>query len=119
ERPLALMRAELAMIGVIDRDQRVDAGFLRSLQLQALQLALVLRQRYHAGALQPNRGLVEVDDLDAGHRLQQLEHGFADAGDAGMAMQRDGHANPIAEMRTQFAEPATQEAEEWCHLERL
>jgi len=36
ERPVALMRAQFAMVHVIDRDQRIDAGRLRRLQFAKL-----------------------------------------------------------------------------------
>jgi GGDEF domain-containing protein len=43
KRPVALMGAQLAMIHVIDGDQRVDAGIARRLEFLELKLFLVLR----------------------------------------------------------------------------
>ena len=43
ERPIAFMRAQLAMVGVVDRDQSVDACLCGQLQLFQLQLLLVTR----------------------------------------------------------------------------
>ena len=40
ERPVALVRAQLAMIGMIDRDESVDACVARGLKFIELQLAL-------------------------------------------------------------------------------
>ena len=40
ERPVALVRAQLAMVGMVDRDQRVDAGVARGFELLAMQLRL-------------------------------------------------------------------------------
>ena len=51
ERPVALMGAQLAVIAVIDRHQRVNAGVACGLELGQLQLALVGRQRAETDAL--------------------------------------------------------------------
>jgi len=51
-----------------------------------LQRAAVLRQDAQIVGLQPDRGLVQVDDFDAGHRAQNLFRSFGDAMNAGMAM---------------------------------
>jgi hypothetical protein len=40
KRPVALVRAQFAMVGMIDGDQRIDAGIRRGLKLAPLQLAL-------------------------------------------------------------------------------
>ena len=89
ERPVALMRAQFAVVGMIDRDQRVDAGRLRRFQFGQMQPAFVLRQRVEEVAHQPDRRLVEIDDLDARHHAQQLGAGLDHALDAGMLVQRD------------------------------
>ncbi len=41
ERPVALVRAQRAMVGVVDRDQRIDISVPRRFQLPQLQLAAV------------------------------------------------------------------------------
>ena len=41
ERPVALVRAEFALIGMIDRRQRIDAGITGGFELLELKLALV------------------------------------------------------------------------------
>ena len=43
ERVVAFMRAQLAMVGVIDRDQRIDAGALGGIEL------VLLHSRRYAG----------------------------------------------------------------------
>ena len=45
ERIVALVRAQLAMVGMVDRDQRVDAGALGGVELVFLQLATIGRKR--------------------------------------------------------------------------
>ncbi len=57
ERIVALVRAQLAMVGVIDRDQRVDAGLLGGVELVSLQLAPIGRQRAEIVAHHADRGL--------------------------------------------------------------
>src|SRR5262245_13579397 len=70
ERPVALVRAQFAMIGVIHRDQRIDLGGACGLELLQLQLGLELRQARKVDALQTDAWHVELDDLDARHRPQ-------------------------------------------------
>ena len=45
EWPVALVRAQFAMIGMIDRDQCIDTCIARRLKLHKLQFALVLWKR--------------------------------------------------------------------------
>ena len=68
ERPIALVRAQFAMIGMIDRDQRIDAGCFGRQKLLLLQGAAVLRQCAQVVSLQPDRRLPQVDDFDAGQK---------------------------------------------------
>ena len=91
ERPVALMGAELAMVGMIDRDQRIDAGVPRRLELLQLELALVVRQGPQRIAHQPDGRQPEVHHLDAGHGGEQPERRLDHAGNAGMAVQGDAH----------------------------
>ena len=97
ERLFAFVGAELAMIAVIDRDQRIDTRRARGVELGALQFALVGGQHAEIDALQPDGRLLEVDKLDAGHGVQKLEGGLDDAGNAGMPVQRDAHPDTLVQ----------------------
>src|SRR5258708_40067518 len=66
ERPVAFVRAQLAMIGMIDRNQGIDAGVARRLELVKLQLALERGQYADIDALQADRRLLEVDGFNTG-----------------------------------------------------
>ena len=63
------MGAQLAVIRVIDRDDRINAGVARGLKLGKLQLALVGRQRTKTDALQACGRYSEIDQLHARHRI--------------------------------------------------
>ena len=65
ERPVALVGAQFAVIGVIDRHQRVDAGVARRLEFRQLQLPLVGRQRAETDALQSDSRYLEIDQFHA------------------------------------------------------
>ena len=104
---------------MIDRDQRIDAGGFGRRKLRLLQLAAIFRQHAQIVALQPDRRLLQVDDLDAGHGAQNILGGFDDAMNAGMAMQRDPHRHAFAQQRPQPVEFLAQEQRERRHLERL
>ena len=119
ERPVALVRAQFAVVGMIDRDQRIDAGRARGLELLELQLGLELRQGGEVDALQADRRHVELDDLDAGHREQQLLGRLHHAGDARMAVQRHRHLDAVLQERPELVELAMQERHERRHVERL
>ena len=95
ERPVALMGAQFAVIHMIDRDQRIDAGVAGRLELPELQLALVVGQGPQRVAHQPDRGQAEVDEFDARDRVEQAEGGFHHARDAGMAMESDPHLHGL------------------------
>ena len=59
KRPVAFMRAQFAMIGVIDRDQSVDAGRLRRLELSPKEFALLEFLMRHAGQPVTRTAIVE------------------------------------------------------------
>ena len=101
------------MIGMIDRDQRIDTCIARRLQLPELQFALEFRQRADIHALQTDRRLVQVDELDAGNGLQDFGGSFDDAGHAGMLVQRDPHLNPALKVRLQLRQPLAEKTHEW------
>src|SRR5450631_2558663 len=117
ERPVALMRAQFAMLGVIDRNQRIDASVAR-LELAQLQLALERRKDAEAEALQSDRRLLQVDELKAGDCPQDFSGGFHRAGYAGMLVQRYPHFDPSLQVRYQLSQPAVEEPHERRHLER-
>ena len=106
ERPVALMRAEFAMFGMIDRDERVDAGVARGLKFVELQLALEVGQHAEVDALQADRRLFQIDELDAGNCAAGFRPRLHDAGDAGMPVQGDPHRHGLVQMRRQSVEPA-------------
>src|SRR5262245_63981841 len=58
ERPVALVRAQLAMIGMIDRDEGVDARVARGMKLVELQLAFEGGKHAEVDALQADRRLL-------------------------------------------------------------
>ena len=91
ERPVALVRTQLAMIGMIYRDQCINACIARRLKFQKLQFALELWEYADINALQPHRRLVQIDKFDTGDHLQDFSGGFHDASHAGMFVQRDPH----------------------------
>ena len=93
------MRAQFAMIRVINRDQRIDAGGRRGLQFLFLQLPAIGRQHPDAVGLQPDCRLVQIDNLDAGHGAQYVLRRLDDAGDPGMTMQRNPHRHALAQKR--------------------
>ncbi len=119
ERVVALVRAELAVVGVIERDQRVDAGGFRGIELVLLQLAAIGGERTEIVAHHADGGLVQVDQLDARHRLQNVLGCLDRALDAGVAVQGDAHRHLRAQMRLQPIEMLAQEQHEGRHLERL
>src|SRR6266851_7259096 len=106
------------MFGVIDRNQRIDARIACRLKLAQLQLALELRKDAETEALQANRRLLQVDELDAGDCLQDFSGGFHRAGYAGMLVQRYAHFDPSLQVRLQLGKPAVEEPHERRHLER-
>ena len=106
------------MIGMIDADQRVDAGISRRLKLVPLQLALERGQDAEIVALQADRRLLQIDELDAGDRLQDFRGSFHDAGHAGMPVQRDPHLDLPAQQRGQLSQSLAQKQQERRHLER-
>ena len=81
------MRAEFAMIGMVDRDQRVDAGGFGGHKLLQLQLAAIGRQHPHIVALQADRRLMQIDQFDAGHRAEDILRRVDHAVNPGMAVQ--------------------------------
>ena len=76
ERVVAFVRAQLAMVGVIDRDQRIDAGALGGIELVLLQLPSIRRQRAEIIAHHADRRLLEVDQLDAWHGMEDVLGGL-------------------------------------------
>jgi len=116
-RPVAFVRAELAMIGMIDRNQGIDALVACCLELVELQLALECGKHADTGALQADCWLLQVDEFNARNCPQDFNGGFHDAGYAGMAVQCDAHFDPSPQVRLQLSEPAVEEPNEWRHLE--
>ena len=76
------MRAQLAVVTVVDGDEGIDTGLAGRVELGQLQFALIGRQRPEAEALQSDRGLAEIDQLDSGHAFQETFRSFHHAGDA-------------------------------------
>src|SRR5260370_15628607 len=62
-RPVALMCAQLAMIGMIDCNQRIDARVARRLKLIELKLALERGKYAQIDALQSGRRSLQLDQL--------------------------------------------------------
>ena len=99
EWPVALVRAQFAMIGMIYRNQCINACIARRLEFHKLQFALELWEYANIHALQPHRRLVQIDKFDTGDHLQDFSGGFHDAGHAGMFVQRDPHFDPALKVR--------------------
>ena len=118
ERPIALVCAELAVIRMIDRDQRIDPGRARRLKLGKLQLALVLGQHGEVDALQAHGRLVQVDEIDAGDCAQDVGCSLHHAGHTGMLVQREPHRHAAAQERLEIIETGAQEAHERRDVER-
>src|SRR5258706_7893432 len=118
ERSVAFVRAELAMIGMIDRNQSIDGRVACCLELVKLQLALERGKHADTGALQADCRLLQVDEFNARNCPQDFSGGFHHAGYAGMSVQRDPHFDPSLQVRLQLSEPAVEEPDEWRHLER-
>jgi len=91
EWPVALVRAQFAMIGMMYRNQCINACIARCLKFQKLQFALKLWEYANIHALQPYRRLVQIDKFDTGDHRQDFGGGFHDVGHAGMFVQRDPH----------------------------
>src|SRR5215475_12998468 len=72
ERPIPLMRAQLAMIGMIDRNQGIDTGITCRLELPELQFALESRKNSDVDALQAYRRLLQINQFDTRDHLQDL-----------------------------------------------
>jgi len=106
------------MIGVIDADQRVDAGIGRGLKLVALQFALEGGKNLEIIALQADGRLLQVDDFDAGDRLKNFLCGFHNAGYPRMPVQRDPHFDGLTEQWGQLSQPLAEKPQERRHLER-
>ena len=109
ERPVPLMRAKVAMIGMVNRNQRIDTGIARRLELPQLQFALELGQ--HADIRRSAGPPPAASDRPARHRgsLQDFGGGFHDTGDAGMPVQRNAHVDAAPDVRLQFGAAARQE----------
>src|SRR5581483_10705033 len=84
ERPVALMRAELAMFGMIDSHERIDASLARGLKLVELELPLEFGQDAETETLQPHGRLAKIDERDARNLAQNLLGRLHHAGNAGM-----------------------------------
>ena len=67
EGPLALMRAQFTMIGVIDGSEGVDFSGTGGFKLLALKLALVGVLCREGAALESDRRLSQVNQLKAGN----------------------------------------------------
>ena len=117
ERPVAFVGAKLAVIGVVDRDQRIDAGVAG--RLAELQIALVVGQGPQRVAHQPDGGQAEVDHLDPGDGVEQAERRFHHSRDAGMAMESNPHLHGMTQQRLEVVDAAPEKPHERRHLERL
>ena len=84
---------------MIDRRERIDASVAGGLQLLELELAFVGGQRRKIETLQSDRGLIQIDQFDAGHRAQDIFRRFDDAGDARMLVQRDAQVHALTQQR--------------------
>ena len=113
------MRAELAVVGVVDCDQRIDAGALGGIELVLLQFPSIRRQRAEIIAHHADRRLLEVDQLNTRHGLQDVLGGFDHALQSGMSMQGDAHLHGLAQKRPEPVEIAAQKEHERGHLEGL
>jgi len=89
KRPVAFVRTEFAMVGVVDRDQGVDAGATCRLELVALELAFITWEDAEVDALQADRRLLQVDELHAGNGMQDFGGRFHHTGHAWMLVQGD------------------------------
>src|SRR5215207_7289641 len=94
EWPVAFVSAQFAMIGMIDRNQCIDARVARRLEFVKLQLAFERGKHADIDALQADCRLLQVDEFNAGDCPQDFSSGFHDACYAGMSVQRDPHFNP-------------------------
>ena len=79
------------MVDMINRHQRVDAGSLGGFQFRKLKTAFVVRKRVQRVAHEPDRRLMQINDLDAGHHAQQFGAGLDHALDPGMLVQGYPH----------------------------
>ena len=119
ERPVALVRAQFAVIGMIDRDQRVDARRGRRRKLVLLQFAAVGRQHADAVGLQGDRRLDADRPARCRHGAQNVLGRLDHPGNAGMSMQRDPHRHARAQQRLEPVEAPAQEQRERRHFERF
>ena len=115
---ITLVRAQLAVVGMIDRDQRVDTGAFGGIELVSLQLAPIGGKRAEIIAHQSDRRLVQIDQLHPRHGAQDVLGGFDHALDTGVPVQGDAHVNGAAEQWPQPVEIAPKEQHEGSHLER-
>src|SRR5215510_7051711 len=97
------------MIGVIDRDQRIDTGGLRRLEFVELQLALVGREHTEIDTLQANGWLLQLNEHNARNGLQDVGRGLNDAGHARMFVQRQAQVDTPTQMRPELVKPRSQE----------
>jgi hypothetical protein len=72
ERPVAFVRAQFAVIGVINCDKGIDARRSCGFKLFELNLAFICGQRRARGALEPYGWHIEFNDLDAWNGAQQV-----------------------------------------------
>ena len=84
ERPIALVRAQFAMIGMINRNQRINTRIARHLKFSQLQFALEFWKYTNIHALQTHCRLIQIDDFNTGDHLQDFSGGFHNAGYARM-----------------------------------
>ena len=117
KRIIALVRAQLAVVGVVHGDQRVYLRLLGGVKLVLLQLAAIRRQRAEIVAHQPDRRLAEIDQLDPGDRAQDVFGRLDHTPDARVSMQGHTHLDSLPQVRSQAIELPTQEQHEWGHLE--
>jgi hypothetical protein len=105
ERPITLVGAQFAMIGMIDRDQRVDAGCFGRQKLLLLERATLLREDAQIVSLQPDRGLMQIDNFDTRHRAQNLFRRFDDVVHTGNDGAAQSHVYRLAGLASITAGP--------------
>ncbi len=95
ERPIALMRAKRAMIGMIHGRQRVDAGSTCSLKLLELELTPIHWKHGEIHALEADGRLIEIEQRHPWDRLQDVGGCFHDSSDARVLVEGNAQLDPL------------------------
>ncbi len=117
EGPVSLMRAQFAVIGVINRYKRIHPCIARRFKFHAMQFAPELWQGTDIHTLQSHRWLMEIHQFDTGDHLQDFSGGFHHSVNAWVPVQRNSHVNPVPHLRLELRQPVTEKAHERMHLE--